>query len=71
MPGNPDVSAFDVWQKVYVNCIRIASEEFFLNKKVGWAKRKKQTWERVSVWVGFLIGLWGLLVTLGILPPLR
>jgi len=38
--------AFDVWQKVYQNCIRIASEEFYLNPKVNWAVRVEQDAKR-------------------------
>jgi hypothetical protein len=70
VPKDTHVPAFEVWQKAYHNCTRIISDEFFLNPKVGWAKRRKKTRDWLSI-VGFIVGLWGLLVALGILPPLR
>jgi len=34
--------AFDIWQKVYTNCLRVTSEEFYLHPNVNWAKRTEQ-----------------------------
>jgi hypothetical protein len=62
--------AFEKWQEAYVNCKRITSEKFYLNPNVDWAKRKRSAKNWLSI-IGLLVGIWGLLVTLGVFPPLR
>lgn len=58
--------AFELWQPVYVECVRF-DQEYFLNDKVQWARRKQawRTWRHrvegvvVSVVAGLIV--WGLI----------
>jgi len=66
--GHPP--AFDIWQNISVNCARIMSKEFYLHPSVSWAKRKCW-WPNWVAIIGIVLGLLGLLATLGIIPTLR
>jgi hypothetical protein len=64
------IAAFDIWQKVFVNCARISSTEFYTNPNVAWASRKRKAMDWAAI-VGIALGVLGLLVALGVVPPIR
>ena len=46
--------AFEKWKLVYINCKRIASNEFLLNPKIGWARLRGGIKENLGIFLAIL-----------------